>query len=124
MQKHFLIKAAQGTMKTVEGAVDPNHPLKKLLQELPQNYSVSLTGEVDFVTDVRILVKDENRGNDLDCGTLGNPNVASLLQAASPSSFGKGVDTVYDENVRKGKEIKSDRMQFLFGGAESLIRKK
>jgi hypothetical protein len=98
-----LIKAVRGTNETARGKVQENHPLKKLLRQLAQGYS--LAGEVDLFNDVRILVKNEKGGKDLDCGTLGNPNVASLLQASAESSFGKGNETVYDENVRKGKEL-------------------
>jgi hypothetical protein len=69
-------------------------------------------------------VKDDKGGEDLDCGTQGNPKVSTLLQVSSESSFGKGADTVYDEKVRKGKEIKAERMRFMFTGKEVSMRKK
>jgi hypothetical protein len=122
MQNHFLIKAVHGTSETARGKVQENHPLKKLLQQLPQGYS--LAGEVDLFNDVRILVKNENDGTDLDCGTLENPNMANLLQASSESSFGKGSETVYDENVRKGKEIKANGIKFMLTKPESSVNKK
>jgi hypothetical protein len=122
MQNHFLIKAVRGTSETARGKVQENHPLKKLLRQLPQGYS--LAGEVNLFNDVRILVKNEKDGKDLDCGTLGNPNVASLLQASSESSFGKGSETVYDENVRKGKEIKSGGIKFMLPKPDSSAKKK
>jgi hypothetical protein len=34
------------------------------------------------------------------------------LEASIPSPFGKGENTVFDENVRKGKEIKADQIEF------------
>jgi hypothetical protein len=124
MQKHYLIKAACGSDVTACGDVVLNHPLKKLLKQLPQTYCLFLTGEVDFFNDVKIIVKEENSGKDLDCGTLRNPNTASLIQVSSPSPFGKGENTVYDEHVRKGKEIKADRIHFELGGTERLMREK
>jgi hypothetical protein len=122
MQDHFLIRAADGSDDTVCGDVDFKHPLKPLLKQLPQRYSLFLSGAVDFFSDVKIILKDDKGGEELDCGTLGNPMVSALLQASSESSFGKGGDTVYDENVRKGREIKADRMGFKFTVNESSIR--
>ena len=38
----------------------------------------------------------------------------SLLDAAVPSLFGRGSDDVFDEAVRKGKEVKADRLDAWF----------
>ncbi|KAJ3290402.1 hypothetical protein HK104_006803 [Borealophlyctis nickersoniae] len=47
----------------------------------------------------------------VDCGTVGNVNVEKLKSLASPSPFGRGAETVVDETVRKGLEIKADRIK-------------
>jgi hypothetical protein len=39
------------------------------------------------------------------CGSTLNPDLDKLLQLATPSKFGKGLETIYDESIRKGLEI-------------------
>jgi hypothetical protein len=38
-------------------------------------------------------------------GTVLGPDIEGLLKKSTPSSFGRGDETVFDENVRKGKEM-------------------
>jgi hypothetical protein len=98
MKNHFLIRA--------KGEVEEQHPLKTLLQKLPQNYSMQ--GRTNLFKDAKIFLKGETE--EIDCGTLGSPKVLKLLEAATNSPFGKGAETVFDENVRKGKEIKAENI--------------
>jgi hypothetical protein len=50
------------------------------------------------------LGKDKG-GKNIPCGTITDPDIEKLIQFATPSKFGKGTETLYDENVRKGLEI-------------------
>jgi hypothetical protein len=54
---------------------------------------------------LRLRPNGTTRKEELDCGTLCEPNIELLLQHATPSSFGLGDQTLYDENIRKGKEL-------------------
>lgn len=53
----------------------------------------------------KIIVKKKN------CGTILQPAVEALVKAASPAFFGKGEQTVFDESIRKGLEIKAEDLQ-------------
>ncbi|KZV86616.1 hypothetical protein EXIGLDRAFT_724554 [Exidia glandulosa HHB12029] len=46
------------------------------------------------------------------CGTIGDTDVEALRALVAPSSFGRGEETVYDEDVRKGLEIRAAQMHF------------
>jgi hypothetical protein len=107
MKNHFLIRAYCEKGDAIKGEVEENHPLKTLLQKLPQNYSMQ--GRTNLFKDAKIFLKRETE--EMDCGTLGSPNVLKLLEAATSSPFGKGAETVFDENVRKGKEIKAEKIK-------------
>jgi hypothetical protein len=58
--------------------------------------------------------RDELSGHHLqvgkvDCGSLTNLNVDLLAAHTTPAPFGKGSETVYDEKVRKAREIPGDQ---------------
>jgi hypothetical protein len=106
MKSHFLIRAYCGKKEAVKGEVEEQHPLKKLLQQLPQNYSMQ--GRTNLFEDAKIFLKGETE--EVDCGTMSRPNALKLLEASASSPFGKGEATVFDENVRKGKEIKAEKI--------------
>ena len=57
------------------------------------------------------LTQDESAAEQSGKATEG---LQSLLDAAVPSSFGRGSDDVFDEAVRKGKEVKADRLDVKF----------
>lgn len=50
-----------------------------------------------------LKIKSQNKK--INCGTVIEPDIEKLLQYSKPSSFGRGEETIYDENVRKGREI-------------------
>jgi hypothetical protein len=106
MKNHYLIRAYRERGNAIKGEVEENHPLKTLLQKLPQNYSMHR--RTNLLHHAKIFLKGETE--EIDCGTLGSPNVLKLLEAATSSPFGKGEHTVFDETVRKGQEILAKRL--------------
>ncbi|KAN0018403.1 hypothetical protein ACTFIU_011019 [Dictyostelium citrinum] len=68
--------------------------------------------EVDY--DFNIYIDNK------ECGTIFNPNLELIQNLSKPSSFGNGVNTVYDEAVRKGYHIEGNRVKvpFFQGKAE------
>jgi hypothetical protein len=68
-----------------------------------------MQGKTNLFKDAKIFLKGDTE--EIDCGTLGSPNVLKLMEAATRSQFGKGDETVFDENVRKGKEIKAEKVK-------------
>jgi hypothetical protein len=46
----------------------------------------------------------------IQLGTMTNPEKDKILQFARPSMFGKNDLTVYDENIRRGKEITAQNL--------------
>jgi hypothetical protein len=130
-QKHFLARAYEGTNEGAEIAnwkIAKSHPLKPLLQKLPQWFfysgeckelaSVPLTSKGGTVLTTgttkgagkKKAAKGKVEGNTNFLGTLSAPDTKKILASCSPSSFGKGSETVYDESVRKGKEIKAEML--------------
>ncbi|KZV98858.1 hypothetical protein EXIGLDRAFT_274499 [Exidia glandulosa HHB12029] len=43
-------------------------------------------------------------------GTIGSVDLQALRALLEPSHFGRGADTIYDESVRKGLEVKASKM--------------
>ena len=68
-----------------------------------------ISGQTDSVAVV--LKSDASDAKQQRCTPEG---LKSLLDAAEPSLFGHGSDNVYDESVRKGKEVKADRLDIKF----------
>ncbi|KAM9966890.1 hypothetical protein ACTFIR_007125 [Dictyostelium discoideum] len=66
--------------------------------------------------------KNENEVNydfniyidDKECGTIFEPDLNLIQSFSKKSSFGNGVDTVYDENIRKGYHIEGNRVKVPF----------
>jgi len=117
-EKHFLYKAhkyARLTSKDEESNiyscnVAENHALKRLLMKLPQTFCVKGKLEPELSGISLEYMPGSSRGDLTDCGTIAAPNVEQLLKLSGPSSFGKGSETVYDEAVRKGKELKASNL--------------
>jgi hypothetical protein len=84
--------------------VDTSYPLQEVF-----NQKVNFMCE--GLTNGTYLSLDVIQGNErIGCGTTLNPDIETLLRMATPSKFGKGMDTVYDENIRKGLEILPDQL--------------
>uniref|UniRef100_A0A6B2L7Y4 Fe2OG dioxygenase domain-containing protein n=1 Tax=Arcella intermedia TaxID=1963864 RepID=A0A6B2L7Y4_9EUKA len=56
----------------------------------------------------------------VELGPLNNLNVEKLLEYAEPSPFGRGTETIYDENVRSAKEIKATLLGVKSNGVEEI----
>jgi hypothetical protein len=76
MKNHFLIRAYRERGNAVKGEVEEKHPLKTLLQKLPQSYSMQ--GRTILFHHAKVFLKDKTE--EMDCGTLGSPNVLKLLK--------------------------------------------
>ena len=89
--------------RTVSWNVKPHALTHKYSPILEAKHFIS--GETNSVAVV--LKSDASHSKQQRC----TPKVLkSLLDAAEPSLFGHGSDNVYDESVRKGKEVKADRL--------------
>jgi hypothetical protein len=44
----------------------------------------------------------------IQCGSFLHPDIQTLMEKSRPSSFGRGDETVYDEDIRKGRELCPD----------------
>jgi hypothetical protein len=123
-KKHFLarVHASAEVGAQCDWEVDRSHPLKPLLQRLPQwfyysgeckelaSISLKLKADEDSVSTGKKEVNKEESKSFL--GSLSAPNTEKILEFCNPSAFGKGSKTVYDESVRKGKEIKAELLDF------------
>lgn len=124
-ETHYELRQVIGGLKWKSGydwQVDPNHQLKPLLKELPKGFFHQGTfqdenDDYDGIQNVELMLSSSDNVGEVEkkisCGTLMNPNITQLLNAAKGSSFGKGTETVYDENVRKGKEITAKQLTFV-----------
>lgn len=81
--------------------------MRKALSGLVKAYSYQ---SKQSLSDLGIKVRNGKKF--IDCGPITNCRVVDLLSYATPSVFGKGSETVFDENVRKGKEIKAEDIIF------------
>lgn len=73
--------------------------------------STHLTTTSEFFSDIYIGKKIKcfvKNGDNLI--NVNNENLLQILELANKSHFGKGSETVYDENVRKAKEITKDKL--------------
>jgi hypothetical protein len=90
MESHPLIKARELGIDLpviLRGKVAKKHPLKKLLQQVPQTFSTQ--GKITYgLNNMHICIKAEDKAV-IDCGTLVNPDIVKLLEASIPSPFGK-----------------------------------
>jgi hypothetical protein len=68
-------------MKMVYGAIEKNHPLKKLLQRVHQTFSIQ--GESDKLKNIQIQLV--TKGGTSDYGTLQHPDISKLLPFSVPS---------------------------------------
>ena len=68
--------------------------------------SPTTTGSDEKVSKKR--KKDED--DSIPCGTFLRPDIPTLLEKSRPSSFGRGDETVYNEDVRKGRELCPDML--------------
>jgi len=107
-EEHYMLKASE-VIRKWSWEVDIRHPLKESLSDLANLYSNQ--GKL-AVESLGLKLKDGDKTIEfksiLDC------KITDLLPYATPSFFGKGSETVFDESVRKGKEIKADRLELLY----------
>ena len=54
--------------------------------------------------------KKEDEDDTIQCGSFLKPDIPTLLEKSRPSSFGRGDETVYDEDIRKGRELCPDML--------------
>jgi hypothetical protein len=115
--KHYLLKADN----TVRGTIEENHPLKQLLQKVPQVFAKR--NKVHGLEDIPITLKsDHNNGLRTNCGTIGNPDVSALLKSRCSSSSLESI--VDDESVRKGRQVRADQLDFTGSTLFNIIREK
>jgi len=78
---------------------------KKLIKWLKSLIMESAcSGEVN---DENITISSAN----LKTQPIMETNISALLEFAVPSQFGRGSETILDENVRKGKELTSEHIK-------------
>lgn len=91
-------------------APEPNTKLKCVIDNIGVNEILSkyVTHTSQFFSSARLRKPIKCMVNDtLD---LNQENLSHLLEIANKSSFGKGSQTVFDETVRKAKEITADKL--------------
>lgn len=76
--------------------------LTDILKRVRSTPWVSFSEKEEELRDLKFKVFGE------DAGTIGNPNVALILEKSTPSSFGRGDQTVFDPDYRHGREITAD----------------
>jgi hypothetical protein len=91
-----------------------HHPILQAFR----SKSTSSFEETLYGNSLQLYVKDAN-GKRLSCGTALDPDVGRLLERSTPSSFGLGDDNVYDEDVRKGRELTKKQLSKMSLSAES-----
>jgi hypothetical protein len=93
-------------------AVHFNHPIAKAFEErsLPFYLDGKISGKISQKDSLKL--KGEPA---IACGSIFEPNIQLLLENSRPSSFGLGDETVYDESVRKGRELCSDVLDVALG---------
>jgi hypothetical protein len=73
---------------------------------------------------LKLVEKIGRKSNLKACGSALEPHLESLLSVATPSRFGKGDKTVFDETVRKGRELDSSKMKVEIGSGPKAQLKK
>jgi hypothetical protein len=114
-EKHYLIQFRERGLGAsgVQNKLVLQHPLRQLLRKLPQTYICH--GDSNVLARIPMILND---GSTL-CGTLSNPSLEKLLKGSLKSSFGRGLETVFDEQVRKENEVTA--VQLTFGKTERHI---
>ncbi len=115
-EDHNLLKAYRRSCCRSWGwKVDQKHGLAILLNQLPQELFLNGEFQNKLSRSIPLTLKhlDSTKGivRAIDAGTLASPNVDVLLEYARGSSFGRGSATVYDENVRRGKELTAEQLE-------------
>eukprot|EP01040_Poterioochromonas_malhamensis_P005657 gene5657-6080_t len=115
-EDHYLLKAYRRSCRRNRGwKVDQQHGLAKLLNQLPQELFLNGEFQNKLSRSIPLTLKhpDPLTGQlrTINAGTLASPNVDVLLEHARDSSFGRGSATVYDENVRRGKELTAEQLE-------------
>lgn len=116
-EDHFLLKAYGRHMhhRYMEWEVDQNHPLAGLLNQLPRQFFFSGEFVNEESNNIRLILKHVDPTGQalvIDAGTLISPQVDLLMEHAKCSSFGLGSESVYDESVRRGKELTAEQLEF------------
>eukprot|EP01040_Poterioochromonas_malhamensis_P013958 gene13958-15413_t len=90
--------------------VDQNHPLE-LLKQLPRQFFFSEVFADEAFNKIRLNLKHVDPSGPaqvIDAGSLISPHVNLLMEHAKCSSFGLGSESVYDESIRRGKELTAE----------------
>lgn len=88
-----------------------DHPLASELSAL--RCEEATCEDSSSLSKIQLLSAEDSK----DLGTIGSVDVSAVRTLATPSSFGKGTETVYDESVRKGTEIPASKLRFEHGVA-------
>jgi len=93
-EEHYVLKASE-IIREWSWEVDVKHPLKESLSDLANLYSHQ--GKLD-VQSLGLKLKDGDKT--IDFKSILKCKVEDLLPFATPSFFGKGSETVFDERQR------------------------
>lgn len=92
---------------TEEWTVEFNHPTAEIFKE---KFATFYHEGSIYGANITFKLKDKS-GKSISCGSILEPNMPRLLENSGPSSFGRGDHTVYDEEVRKGRELCPDKLE-------------
>jgi hypothetical protein len=113
---HPVISYFRGKDSQEKWKVVFDHPIAKVFQEKTTSFfqeGIVYGGRELFVISPAVGGEEE-KGNGKEakkeCGSLLQPDIQTLLEKSRPSSFGRGDETVYDEDIRKGKELGPDAL--------------
>eukprot|EP01040_Poterioochromonas_malhamensis_P000370 gene370-400_t len=114
VEQHYLIKAYQRAQNCKEGdpswKVVKDHPLRKLLENVPKYFSFSGTVSNERLGTLSLSVIHpetlEGRIQTIECGTLNSPLVSTLLQHARRCGMEKKVA----EEVFGGEELTAEQL--------------
>jgi hypothetical protein len=91
-----------------EWSVNFGHPIAEAFKEKKSSFYC----ERKRTKDGKLWLKSPVKGQkSTPCGSIFEPNIQLLLDNSRPSSFGLGDETVYDESVRKGRELCDDVLE-------------
>lgn len=116
VDQHYLIRAHQRAVNCKERdnswEVVTNHPLRKLLENVPKyfSFSGSVSSERLGNLSLSVILTETLEGGiqTINCGDLNSPLVSTLLQHARRCG---GEVNVTEESSEKGKELTAEQLQ-------------
>lgn len=123
MNVHPVVAAFSAKRKKFK--VDFNHPLEETLLALPAIFSIK--GELRCHRIILSLHGDTEGSTASTVFNTDNGDVNRLVAMAVKSMFGRNNETIFDETVRKGLELRADehifsvKLQDRYSGNESLL---